>query len=319
MIHLIGIGKDLMENNTLIETQTLRLLKFHRASERDYSTLIRYFMEYPSRSCDFSIAGLLMWVDYFDYEIAEAFNSLFIKGRIPDTDTFIFYRPVGPLNPEEYLRIIRNYSDRMNIEASILLPEELSVDAEPENSLENPLIDDWKEYLYDIDKFTNFAGRKMEKKRNHLNFFNNHYPEANTEIITEANAAELIEFTTRFDADHFDDDLCRYECEKTNELVSHYDDFNMLGLIIRYESHIIGYTIGEIIGDTLFAHIEKGNIEFRGIYQALASRLCNKALEVSPGLRYVNREEDMGEESLRQSKLSYHPSLYIHKRLVPID
>lgn len=56
----------------------------------DIPMLKEFFKTYPSRSCDFSLGGVLMWRDYFDYHYAVAADSLFIIGKAPDSDTAIF-------------------------------------------------------------------------------------------------------------------------------------------------------------------------------------------------------------------------------------
>ncbi|MEG2212861.1 MAG: phosphatidylglycerol lysyltransferase domain-containing protein, partial [Clostridiales bacterium] len=56
--------------------------------------------------------------------------------------------------------------------------------------------------------------------------------------------------------------------------------------------------------DTWAVHIEKGNTEINGSFQAInqffVRDYCADAL-------FINRAEDTGNEGLRRSKLSYHP------------
>ena len=62
-------------------------------------------------------------------------------------------------------------------------------------------------------------------------------------------------------------------------------------------------------------HVEKGEIEYDGIYPAINQMFSKKHFQ---GLRYVNRQEDMGLEGLRKSKQSYRPVKMSKKYVVRI-
>ena len=72
-----------------------------------------------------------------------------------------------------------------------------------------------------------------------------------------------------------------------------------------------GYTIGESLSDdTLVIHFEKGNQDYKGVYQAINQMF----LEQSGGRhQIVNREQDLGDEGLRKAKLSYNPFGFVKK------
>ena len=72
---------------------------------------------------------------------------------------------------------------------------------------------------------------------------------------------------------------------------------------------ILGFSVMEKIGDTLMIHIEKGLPAVRGIYPMLVTLEAN----AYPDVRFVNREEDDGNEGLRRSKQSYHPVRLLQK------
>ena len=57
-------------------------------------------------------------------------------------------------------------------------------------------------------------------------------------------------------------------------------------------------------------HIEKANTEYRGLYQQVLSEFCSR---LSGRAEYINREEDMDLDNLRQMKLSYKPVKLLDK------
>lgn len=289
-------------------------LQFRPVTKDLVPVLIRYFNAYPSRSCDFSVAGVIMWAEYYNYEYAEYADTLFIRGVNPESGIMIYYRPVGKLTEEECMALIAEATP-VEMNAEILMPMES--DAENQEMLTQSVRTEvsLKEYLYPIDRFTGFAGKKMEKKRNHLNFFLRNYADAALEPISSANSEELIAFTENFASMHEDSTMALYESHKTIEALADFGNYNYEGLAIRLAGKVIGYTFGEKIGDTFFVHVEKGNIDFRGIYQALASFMSRYVQKKYPEVKYLNREEDMGDESLRKSKESYHPTLFVNKRI----
>ena len=93
-------------------------------------------------------------------------------------------------------------------------------------------------------------------------------------------------------------------------------DFVALGLkggILRSGGRIVAYTIGERLNsDTFIVHVEKAFSDVTGAYPMINQ--CFLAHEAS-GLRYVNREDDAGDEGLRKAKLSYNPVLMLEKYL----
>lgn len=254
-----------------------------------------------------------MWIQYFDYKFAIFEDTLFIMGY--ENGTPFFYRPLGRLSDEEAYAMIYDYCKLNGIFPRIIAERTVLADADTEEL--NPLEykREWMEYLYDIDKFIGFPGKKMEKKRNHYNYFINHYQDAQLVPITEDLYETLKDFTETFEVNHGGDGTFDYEAQMTLDVLKHFDKYPFIGFAVEIDGKVAGYTFGEIIGDTLFAHVEKGDSEIRGIYQILASSLCRNAKKRFPNLKYVNREEDMGYEALAKSKMSYHPSAFILKHL----
>ena len=84
-------------------------------------------------------------------------------------------------------------------------------------------------------------------------------------------------------------------------------DRHLEGIILESGGRTVGFSIGDIKGDTLYVHIEKATRNTNGSYEAVNKAFASRMLELHPELVYVNREDDGGDEGLRQAKRSYHP------------
>lgn len=305
------------DNITYIDKLTR--LAFRKPTLGDIALLSDYFRRYPSRSCDYSVGGIMMWKDYFHYRIATYADSLFIKGFDADKGRVLYYRPCGTLNSDLALALINRDAEGC-CHPAVLISDSETSDIESEYIPEgfSGKITDWKDYLYPIANFFGFSGKKMEKKRNHLNYFMNNYGSAIVEPIGEENIDELIEFTLKFKQQHPDNQLFNYESDSTIETLRLFGLYPFSGIALRHEGNIIGFSYGEKSGDTFFVHVEKGDTGFRGIYQAISSFMARRINAEFPDVLFLNREDDTGNEYLRQSKLSYHPSSVVEKAFVEI-
>lgn len=257
----------------------------------------------------------MMWVDYFHYELALCGDSLFIRGRMCGSNTHMYYA-CGPLTSADYAMMVADFCKSTGEDGVLVVPSEHPADEDVSANVAVPTVDEWMEYLYDIDRFIGFPGKKMEKKRNHLNFFKREYSGCVIKSIEKADLADIIAFTEKFAVEHDDSQLRSYEIGQTVGVLHDFDRYPFEGIVIMDGDKVIGYAFGERIDDTLLVHVEKGDIEYRGVYQALASEFCGMMKARNPELRYVNREEDMGFDDLRKSKQSYHPTLLIRKHLL---
>ena len=152
---------------------------------------------------------------------------------------------------------------------------------------------------------------------NHINKFKKLYSDYSFDVITDNDIPQLIDFTKNFTFNSEKDDSAQEELGICIEVLENYKKYNMLGGVLRVDGRIIGYSIGEIIGDTLFDHIEKADISYHGAYQMLTNSFL-KEFAADESVKYVNREEDCGDEGLRKSKLSYHPVELIEKNTIKI-
>lgn len=100
------------------------------------------------------------------------------------------------------------------------------------------------------------------------------------------------------------------------EVLDHYAIYGMQGGVLYLNGAIVGFSLNEIIGQTMFTHIEKADRTVKGAYQMVV--LHGAEAFTGEQTLYINREEDLGDPGLRESKESYHPVNRVRKYVVEV-
>lgn len=175
----------------------------------------------------------------------------------------------------------------------------------------------WADYLYLSDDIKNLPGRKFSGQRNHINRFLREHNDWSFEEMDTNNRGEIRAFFDSYSREHQKDYAAYEEGNlKTLEVLDRIDLYRPLVGALRVEGRIVGASVGEIVGDTLFIHSEKSLTEYQGSYPMIVNQFA-KAFATA-GVTYINREEDDGVEGLRTSKLSYHPVELLEKYVVEL-
>lgn len=287
------------------------LIRFRRIDRAAMDEIMPYLQRESGRSCDFSYGGVLMWVDYYNYEYAIVNGTLLIKGLVEDDRSMTaFSLPLGDMPLEESVKLLREYCEEAGIR--------LRFSAIPENALEefislNPLrveeLTDMGDYIYDAEKLGTLSGKKMSKKRNHVNKFEAENPDASVEWIDASNLKEVLDFMDLVDGEADSDRQAASERELTRRVLENgvVNGSEMSGLVLRAGGKIVAFSVGDVKGDTLFVHIEKALREVNGSYEAINKYFVREMMNKYEGIKYVNREDDAGDIGLRMAKESYHP------------
>ena len=292
------------------------MIEFKKIELKDIPTLKAYFSAYPSRQCDRSAGATAMWRDYFENCFAVIDGTIILSSNLNGDVCFTF--PIGR-NVSGALDAIEAHCKELGIPLVFCTvnKSELSVLEQHFGKITADADRDWFDYLYEKDAMLNLAGRKYGTPRNHINKFKKLYTDWSFEPISNENIHELIEFTKNFTFSSEKDESAKLELQMCFEVLEYYDAYAMQGGALRVGGKIIAYSIGETVGDTLFSHIEKADISYAGAYQMLTNQFLHMYAE-GDEIKFVNREEDCGDEGLRKSKLSYHPVELIEKNTVII-
>lgn len=172
------------------------------------------------------------------------------------------------------------------------------------------------DYVYTTESLATLSGRRFHKKKNLVHLFDREYlgryeiRPMSSEIAEEA--IELLEYIgNKKDVDGFERDMLDMEAGVLGEILPSFDSLGFEGVAVYIDGKLQAYAFGARLDDeTVVEHIEKGNIEFKGIYQKINNEFCKL---MKDKYKYVNREEDMGLEGLRHAKTSYRPCNMVEK------
>lgn len=168
----------------------------------------------------------------------------------------------------------------------------------------------FSDYIYRSSDLAQLKGKKYHGKRNHIKRFKEN--DWSFEPLTAGRFDECIAFA----AGSYNSAADRSFSAAVEQYAIHafFENYEYLGLsggALYSGGELAGFTIGERLnGSTFDVHIEKALGSVRGAYPTLCSEFAKTA---EPDFEYINREEDLGLEGLRRSKMSYHPAFLLKK------
>ena len=258
-----------------------------------------------------------MWRDYFEQTYAVVDGMLICTANYLDHGKCFSY-PVGTGSLEATVDFLKRYCADNNTPLRFCcVPEEgvvrlTEILGQPYEKLEYR---DWADYLYPYENFLGYHGKKLVTQRNHCNRFLRDNPEYEYIPIDRSLISEAKEFMV-LNSGSFkkDSELAREEYVRAVEVLDLFSEFGFTGGLLKVNGQVIGLSVGEKLGDTLYVHIEKALQEYSGVYPFLASLYAKQ--NACDDLLYINREDDSGDPGLRHSKLEYRPCGLIGKFVV---
>jgi hypothetical protein len=296
------------------------MLLFNPIEAENIPILSKYFEYQDYRTCDYTIAGIFMWRKFFHSEYAIHQNVLLFKVTYIN-GMVAFTMPIGIGPIDEAFEQLEEYALENGLSLAFCTVPKAGVAV-----LEKRYGDkitctesrDWYDYLYTAKDMETFAGRRFSGQRNHINKFKKTYPDYKYVPIDAENTHRVSEFFSKYSDEHVKDNpIAKEEAFRAKEILSYLERFGLFGGYIEVDGKIIAFSIGEIVGDTLFVHIEKALKEYEGSYQVIVKEFA--AHSAQEKVIYINREEDIGDLGLRTSKLSYHPVDILEKYFVKVE
>jgi len=274
-----------------------------------------FLNENKSISCETCFGNLFSWssAEKIEYFIDNQENILYLRNNLNDNAKYYF--PISK-NPEKAVENLLDFEK--NPEFINLLKEQAEFLG---SRFDYKIIErrDRSEYIYEAEKLRTFPGKKLYDKKYQMNKFHSMYGDRyKFEKIDKNNIYECLHFSWEwrnvkgYGSDKSDESILE-EFYVIKNFADNYEELGLFGGCIKIDGKIKAFTICERPfdgSDCVVVHIEKGEYrDIAGIYVAI----CSMFLTAHPEFKFVNREDDMGIEGLRQSKLSYRPAYLLER------
>ena len=291
------------------------MIPFHRACLEDKAPYESILMNCPERGCEYSFANLFLWGRQ---EIAFVENCVVFFSHFFGRSVYPY--PLGTGDKKAALEAILADSRQRGIPCRITGMTEADrqelEDLFPDRFSIRPARDSF-DYVYTVDALADLKGKKLQKKRNHVNRFRTEHPEYRVEPICCENVSRIQHMVNDWyvsrklsdpEGDYFLESLAMAKAFR------HYDALNMEGIALLEGDRVLAVTMGSIMApDMLDVHFEKAVEDVPGTYNTVNAEFARHIRLKFPEVRFLNREDDMGLEGLRTAKLSYLPDHMIEK------
>ncbi len=166
------------------------------------------------------------------------------------------------------------------------------------------------DYLYLTEDLATLVGRRFHKKRNLVKLFNADYT-ANVEELTEGRVDDALEVLDGW-LNERDPESGEGDYVAAKEALLNMAPLKLYGAVYYIEDKPVAYTTGEMMSQmsSFVTHFEKGLNQYKGLLQFVNQDFANRLPE---GCKFINREQDLGDPGLRQSKESYRPFGFVRK------
>ncbi len=273
-------------------------------------TYLKYFSECSQKASDYSFINLWGWAEEYGLYWAWTDTLVWIKQTKP---VVAYWAPVGDWQSVEWEGVFKGeFSSQTEF---IRIPEDLGRiwgKALGKNMNIDEYRDSW-DYLYAVNDLVELKGNRFHKKKNLFNQFKKKYE--SQYLPFEAGLAQ--------EALNMQENWCTWrDCESsealsaenrviTKILMAWEELYGITGGTILVDQQMVAYTVAEELSErTILIHFEKGNSDYKGSYQAINQMFLSG---LNKDYKWVNREQDLGDEGLRKAKMSYHPVDFLKK------
>jgi hypothetical protein len=218
--------------------------------------------------------------------------------------------PVGEVFSTKELVEISETLKQLGLSGNIALVPQEYVDVNPDlqNHYQITYERDFADYIYCVQKLCDLKGPKLQKKKNLISQFKRLYPNARVDIMTRELREKALKLNEKILKTNREiNRTIREEQSAIKEAFRAFDDIGMEGLVLSVGTEPVAFSVFSRLNRFMYdIHFEKSDHTIKGAAQVINHET---ALHLAEKCEYINREQDLGLQGLRQAKLSYEPEL----------
>lgn len=280
-------------------------MDFKDVTPADKQWIAPLVLESDRYLCEYSFADIYCWGSVYGMQAAKVDGALVLKlGK----DSYTW-----PVGKEPVKAVERLMTESGKIKLSCLQPDDVKL-------LEQHFAGrftfssnrNYADYIYESEKLITLSGKKLASKRNHINYFENNF-----DWYVQPITSDNISLVRKFNDEWCKKNGCGMDKALKNEqcaierAFNNFEQLGLEGLVLFADGKVAAFSWGEPINSEYYCvHIEKAMFDQRGAYQMI-NREFAKAYAAH--YKYINREDDTGDQGLRRAKESYHPIMIAEK------
>ena len=264
-----------------------------------------FLVQLPDGVSEYCFAGLYLFRERYDYRVSIRDRFLVVSGE--RNGKRFFLTPCCSTGMDTIDELFREHDFWKLISPAFVEQNRAAIEAAGyviESDRDN------FDYLYLRSDLATLSGKMFHKKKNHVNAFELTYPNHSIkplDLSTRADALSVLEHWVALEENPGDTDY-----KAAREALELMDQFDMTGLVLYVDGIPVAWTLAEMVagGRTAAVHFEKARTDFRGAYQYINYAFAQALPE---SVEFVNREQDLGDEGMRQAKMTYRPIGFVEK------
>lgn len=300
----------------------------------DLSILKSFYENYEFSSCDFNPVNTILFAKKYSTSICSKNGILyrFLNSKDKTRNGFLFpvFENLKNDRIKESLEEIIENARLFKTEPSLVLIDENQKKIFDDFLNTNPSFkifwesdDGNSDYIYKREKLVSLSGKKLQKKKNHINQFLRKYENDCDFSFIESDSfnseckkkiqevySEWKENHLAYFSENITEDILIEE-NALNIALENFKLFDFKALVLSVKNKSVAFSLGNKINSSFFDVIfEKSVQDFAkdGSYAVINKKFADSVKEP-----FLNREEDLNIPGLRKAKLSYQPEIILKK------